>query len=224
MLGTWGTHDPFMANALRAGLADAKHAQVRAHDDVLATVEARRQLRMATTAKGLHKSLHRVSEARLAQEPEVNPLALSPDELYESRAAAVARATFGKPPDPLEGTLNRAEFEASLPVGDAEPSRSAPPSPSPSGAHPQRAEQGMLFSTSRRSLAGGATLRSSSTRDLLAPADGRRVDIDKFCTALGEPVWAHARAALAGERAPREPSAPIVDRLRSARSWYRHGG
>lgn len=102
-MGAWGTHDPFMSSAMRADATDAKLAQVRSHDETLRLVEARRALRMATTAKGLHASLHRAGDGRAVDgggEGEDEPSGL--EAMYQSRAATAARAV-SKPPDPLAG-------------------------------------------------------------------------------------------------------------------------
>lgn len=112
-LGAWGTHDPFMSQALRADVADAKHAQIRAHDEATATLHARRALRMATSARDLRGALHRASQSRLLtdkaelEQPEHNTVS-------GSKAAATANAIFGMPPDPLAGAA-RLRYAARAP-------------------------------------------------------------------------------------------------------------
>ncbi|KAG8471256.1 hypothetical protein KFE25_009677 [Diacronema lutheri] len=166
-LGAWGTHDPFMSQALRADVADAKHAQIRAHDEATATLHARRALRMATSARDLRGALHRASQSRLLtdkaelEQPEHNTVS-------GSKAAATANAIFGMPPDPLAGTLNRAEYDASV------------------GA------RGTAGSSASSRIALGRTSSSSNFMATeqqlraLAPAEGKRIDIEKFCVSLAE--------------------------------------
>lgn len=117
-MGAWGSHDPFMSSAMRADATDAKLAQVRAHDEMQQLVEARRALRMATTAKGLHTTLHKAGSGRPTGggEAEAEPSAL--EAMYQSRAASAASALFSKPPDPLAGEGARPcllSFAKSLP-------------------------------------------------------------------------------------------------------------
>jgi hypothetical protein len=214
-------HDPFLGNAVRVNVSDAKRKQIAAHADALKAAQARTALRRSISANELRTQLHRTSDARLAN-------GVDGADGFADSGGKASFALDGIAPDPLKGTLSRAELECTLgsTLGSADflnntggfrslrsASGDARSTPAADGAQSKSASR-RRSSSGARGFGSVQVLGSSSPFDTFAPAEGKRLDIDKFCNSLHEPVRRSRR------RRHRSRS-----RRRSAQSdcWHRAG-
>lgn len=97
-LDEWGSHDPLMGATLRSEVADARRSQQRSHRERLAQLKARRALRMATSAKGLHDQMRGASEAFAASAEACTPRAGGPERQAANSSSGAHAARNEKRP------------------------------------------------------------------------------------------------------------------------------